>query len=296
MRHFVYLDTDTLNSYLSQINGGLLKSTVNEASDEISTTKSDKTEPNKGNFKTEIGFKPILNFTLTENKDSINTTNTLSQIETGRELIEKILHDNAFDLFVSYLKDEQILNDTDNCILEKYIKINDTFKIRDVKSIGIILSDNFMDFMSEQAVGNLRKQLASSGLTNALKKQKEKEIENIKKQSKKEFEEYKKIFEIIGDMIPYSEFLICDNCIIPITNKYLRESLNQISFNYGGKINIVGKYTSTLKDAIEKGNSDSGVLGDFNSILNNALKELYINFLDFSEDMKIVIPIALYFE
>ena len=122
MRHFVYLDTDTLNSYLSQINGGLLKSTVNEVKDEIATTKNENTTPGKSNFTTEIGFKLILNLKFSEDKDVINTTNTLSQIETGRELIEKILHDNSLEQFSLYLESINLIASTDVSEIGDYVK------------------------------------------------------------------------------------------------------------------------------------------------------------------------------
>ncbi len=297
MRHFVYLDTDILNSYLSQINGGLLNSTYNETIDEVATTKSDKTEPNKGSFKTEIGIKPLLNFTLTEDKDSINTTNTLSQIETGRELITKILHDNAFDLFISYLRKDKLIKSIEDSKLNDYVAIDSDFIIRDLKYISGLLSENFIDCMAEQTAISIIKQSENTNLNNNnIKKQEERKKENAKKEIKKQFGEYRKMFEIIDEMMPYSQFIICDNCLVPIRDKYLRETLKQIRFNYSGKIKIVGKYTSVLKNAVNKGSRENGTFGEFNCILDNAFKELYMNFLDFNDNMKIILPIALYFE
>ncbi|AIY78813.1 hypothetical protein U728_1059 [Clostridium botulinum 202F] len=298
MRHFVYLDTDTLNSYLSQINGGLLKSTVAETADEVATTKMETSQPNKGSFKTEIGFKPLLNFTLSEDKDSLSTTNTLSQTEIGKELIEKILHDNAFDLLVSYLKKEKLINNISECKIGDYLEINNNFAIRDLEYLTNIFTDEFIDFMGETTIGDLRNEFEANAtnMSSNVKKTKEKQIETIKKNSCNEFLGYKKIFKIIGSMIPYSEFIICENFLIPITNKYLRESLNQIKFNYSGKIKILGKLTSTLKNSMNKENERETAFGEINTILEQTFKELYINFLGFNENMKIVMPIALYFE
>ena len=54
MKHFIYLDTDVLNSYLSQISGGLLKSSKAEISDTIVTGEIEElkqgSEKIKGNF------------------------------------------------------------------------------------------------------------------------------------------------------------------------------------------------------------------------------------------------------
>ncbi|EKQ56413.1 MULTISPECIES: hypothetical protein [unclassified Clostridium] len=298
MRHFVYLDTDTLNSYLSQINGGLLKSAVNEVKDEVATTQNENTIPGKTNFTTEIGLKPILGFKFSEDKEIVNTTNTLSQIETGRELIEKILHDNAYDQFVAYLKDNTLIGELENSAIGNYVKIEDNFIIRDLNYILNIFSQDLAEFIAEETVkpfrnelNNNKEKLNANGIKAAGKN-----IESIKSNVLKEYADYSKMFNIIKTILPYSEFVICNNCLIPITKKYLRESLNQIRFNYSEKIKIVGRYTSTLKDSLDREKQVNNSFDDMFSVLDKSFQELYVNTLGFNEDMKIVIPIALYFE
>lgn len=296
MRHFVYLDTDTLNSYLSQINGGLLKSAVNEVKDEVATTQNENTIPGKSNFTGEFGLKPLFGLKFSEDKETVNTTNTLSQIETGRELIEKILHDNAFDLFGAYLKENNLLDYIDNCMLGNYVEINNDFTIRDLGYLTNIFTEDFIDFISNMGIESLKSQIDNAEMSSSVRKSKERELVNIKKKSEEEFIGYKKILNIIGDMLPYSQFIICEECLIPITNKYLRESLSQIRFNYSGKIKVLGKFTSVFKDSINKEKENETFLGGLNSTLDQTFKELYVNMLGFNENMKIVIPIALYFE
>lgn len=298
MRHFVYLDTDTLNSYLSQINGGLLKSTVNEAVDEIATASLENTKPGKSNFTSEFGFKPILNLKFSEDKDVIDTTNTLSQTEIGRELIEKILHDNAYDQFVAYINNNKLISEIDNGSIGNYIKIEDNFIIRDLNYILGIFSQDFAEFMSENAVTTLRNELnVKKSMMNANGiKAAEKNIESAKKSVSEEYFGYSKLFNIIKMVLPYSEFVICNNCLIPINNKFLRESLNQIRFNYSEKIKIVGRYTSTLKESLNREKKINNSFDDLFSTIDKTFQELYVNTLGFNEDMKIIMPIALYFE
>lgn len=302
MRHFIYLDTDTLNSYLSQINGGLLKSTVNEVFDELSSTKNEESDQGKSSFKSEFGVKPLFNLTFSEDKAVINTTNTLSQTESGRELIEKILHDNSLEQFMRYLNGNNLIGDINYCNVGKYVEFKDDFSVRDLDYLLNLLSEDFIDFYVSSTRDNAEVEIDKFIKENSLKENNPK-VKLLSKEVNsavdKEIEVYKytkKIINLAKTIMPFSKYMICNNCVIPLDEKYLRSTTNNIRFTYSGKLNIVGRYTSNLKDAFTR---EADIRNSFDTVLSSMdemLKVLYKDTLGLEESMKIIVPIALYFE
>ncbi len=298
MKHFVYMNTDIINSYLSQINEGLLKSTVNEVADELATTKQDNSRPGKSSFTSEFGFKPIMNLKFTEDKDVMNTTNTLSQTESGRELIEKILHDNSLEQFINYLEHNNLISNIDNSKMGDYVILQDEFNIRDLDYLLNLMSDDFIDIMfqssKEEAIALIEHSKINTPNTQ-IKNMRKKLDEEFNKQIK-DMKNTRKIIDVARSIIPFSKYIICHNCIIPLTEKYLRDTTNNIRFTYSGKINIVGKYTSNLKDSL---NREAKIRNEFDNVLQSIdgiIQALYKDTLGLDESMRIIIPIALYFE
>lgn len=302
MRHFIYLDTDTLNSYLSQINGGLLKSTVNEAFDEVASSKNEEIVPGEVGFKSEVGAKPFFNLTFTENKDVINTTNTLSQTESGRELIEKILHDNSLEQFMRYLNEEKLIKDCNSCETGEYVEFKDSFSVRDLEHLLNLLSDDFIDFYVAPIRESAKKEIEAYKSKNSLSDNNSKVKLFSKKANKvidNQIESYKhtkKIINLAQSIMPFSKYIISNNCVIPLEEKYLRSTTNNIRFTYSGKLNIVGRYTSSLKEAFTREADTRNSFDTVLSSMDNILKSLYKDTLGLDESMKIIIPIALYFE
>ena len=297
MRHFVYLDTDTLNSYLSQINEGLLKSTVNETVDEIATTKNDEIMPGKNKFESEFGFKPILNLKFTEDKDVMNTTNTLSQIETGRELIEKILHDNSLEQFIKYLKNDNLIVSIDSSRLGDYIEIKEKFRVRDLDYLLGLYSDELIEFFmnnSKVELENLIESMKNNNniSTKTIRKQGEEKL----KKERENYLQIRKIINIAKEIMPFSKYIVCDNCVIPLEEKYLRITTNKSRFSYSGELNIIGRYTGDLKDAFARESEIKNEYDDVLKSIDEVLKVLYKDTLGLNESMKIIVPIALYFE
>ncbi|OSA98091.1 UNVERIFIED_ORG: hypothetical protein B2H98_05195 [Clostridium botulinum] len=302
MRHFVYLDTDTLNSYLSQINGGLLKSTVNEVKDEVATTTHENTNPGKSNFTTEMGFKPILNFKFSEDKDVINTTNTLSQTETGKELIEKILHDNALEQFTLYLESNNLIN-TEICKVGDYVKFNAKFSIRDLDYLSQIYSNELVEFFIEnskiEAKHSIEQQevlLKNNPNKNAIIKTLRKETDELIKAESNSYVQARKIINLSRTIMPFSKYIVSNNCVIPLTEEYLRSTTNNIRFTYSGEITVVGRYTSDLKDSFARESETRNGFDDVLKSIDEVFKVLYKDTLGLDECMKIIVPIALYFE
>ncbi|MGL4571970.1 MAG: DUF6414 family protein [Clostridium sp.] len=282
MKHFIYLNTDILNSYLSQINEGLLTSYVNEVVDETLSKSTEALEPGAENSTTDVGFKPFFNIKLSENKDVVTTTNTLSQTESGRELIEKILHDNAFEQLVKYLVEKQMLKSNEVNQYEEYLSLNSSFLVKDFDYILTIYNDEFINFLADNGVDGLN-------LSQAVMKKKKADII-------KEHKGYQRLFRMAKNMIPFSKFIVTDDYIIPITEAYLRESLNNIKFKYSSKVNILGKYTGNLDDAFNREQGSESSFDIMFKSIDETLKTFFIDVLCINPNLKIIEPIALYFE
>lgn len=275
MKHFIYLDTEALNSYLSQIDDGLLKNTVYEVVDKISSNQVEESTSGEVRFANELDINSLSNNRFSENNDVVSIINILSKIESGRELIEKMLHDNVFKQLRSYLHKEGIVSSINECNLGEYVELSERYVVRDLDYILDIYTEEFIEFICDNII---------------------KEHERKRNKVKIEQNNIKRILSIARDIMPFSKFLLCDGCIIPLNDKFLRESTEKIRFSYSEKIKILGRYTSTLEEAVKRQENIQNYFDELYSSFYGTIKELYINVLGLDEKSKIIQPIALYFE
>lgn len=281
MKHFIYMDTDILYSYLSQINDGLIKNIHKEVTDEVLSTSTNETIEANNKNEVSMGFKPIFNIKLSEDPDVMKTTNTLSQLESGKQLIETLIHDNAFQQFINYLDKNNLLIETSNCKKGDYVKFNDDYVIRDLDYVLSVYTDEFISFLCDESVNDQMGQ--------AVKKAK-------MSQCKKQHEDTRRIIRIAKSVLPSSSFIISSDCFIPINQKFLRQPLKSIRFNYSGKINILGMYSSTLQDSVSVEKLHFTAFDDMFSSFDEINKIFYNDNIGIPLTHKILVPIALYFE
>lgn len=281
MKHFIYTDSDIINSYLSQINDGLIKSIKTEVTDEVCTSSGNDTTEENSKLTTEIGFKPLLNFKFSDDPNVMKTTNTLSQLESGKELIEKLLHDNSLQLFTDYLESNNMMNTLEDCSIGDYVQFTGDYIIRDLDYIISVYSDEFIRFLSEQNLENVSDKIKKLKISTA----------------KKEHENTRRIFNIAKQMIPTSKFIICNNCFIPLDEKFLRQTTNSIKFNYSGKLTVLARYTSTLLQSVSsKPIKATSSFDDMFDSFDDINKIFYCQTLGIDINSRVLIPIALYFE
>ena len=107
MRRFIYLDTDTLNSYVAQIYDGLIQTEEKELQKESSTSKQNGMTTEGG---AEVDVK-ILGRGLDGKMElAYNHLKETTNNELIKDVQTKILHDNAFDQLMQYLKATNNLN------------------------------------------------------------------------------------------------------------------------------------------------------------------------------------------
>ena len=128
MRRFIYLDTDTLNSYLAQIFDGLTRER------EVETSKG-KTTEKQNSFRTNLAGQIALKLFGKGVDATAQATyehlKTVANEDMVRDVQTKIMHDNAFDQFVSHLREKDLLRESDMQI-GNFVSIEDEFYIFDI--------------------------------------------------------------------------------------------------------------------------------------------------------------------
>lgn len=138
MKELVYLDTSILHSFLAQTNSGL-PVTVDAEYQESSTTSSQSLhskemaqsmalEGSTGFVNVGIIKSPSGKFNFGQTKKETEQQGVaLTQLEAGREIISKKLHDNALMEFEKYLEETSKLHilqcNQENIEIGKYVKM-----------------------------------------------------------------------------------------------------------------------------------------------------------------------------
>ena len=110
MRRFIYLDTDTLNSYLAQIFDGLIQSEDSETQHQKKVNKQNSVTTSLAG---KIALKLFGKGVDANAQATYQHLKTVADDEMVRDVQTKIMHDNAFDQFMNYLHEHKLLNGVD---------------------------------------------------------------------------------------------------------------------------------------------------------------------------------------
>ena len=219
MRRFIYLDTDTLNSYIAQIYDGLVQTQETETQSSQATDKQSERTSNLGaDADLKVfgkGIEGKIDFTYRHLKDTSNTE-LISDVQT------KLLHDNAFDQLMNYLTKNKLLS---NLNIGDFIEINDEFYIMDLDYYKKIFSDKkFLDFIKkserDKILALLKIQqdfeLTQEGAnSNEIKKNYANLAKNKCAESDKGYDDIKDIIDMLCTLVPYRRTLcIADNMVV----------------------------------------------------------------------------------
>lgn len=105
MRRFIYLDIDTLNSYLAQIFDGVIQS---QETEKTVGKKREKQHRFINSLGGQIAFKLFGKGVDANAQATYEHLKTVANDEMVRDVQTKIMHDNAFDEFASYLKENNL--------------------------------------------------------------------------------------------------------------------------------------------------------------------------------------------
>ena len=276
MKHYIYIDKEILNSYISQIYGGILEKGKSEKQQLKKETQEIISPEEKIKATIKGGIPGILNGDIeTEYDLKTKLAKEIDNSNASKEVIEKIYHDNLLDNLIEYINsNEEVISNINDIEYSKYVELNLPF--------DFVNHDYLKSISNKQFKDSFEKIMNTTGQNNTATKQAKSAMELISN--------FTTFFE---SCFPTKQLIIADKLIIPINETYLRENPNMIEFKYGGKINLIGKVT---KDC----SKDENFFGLYNKEFGESLKEvkdaMYKIFLPNYHKSFIITPIALYFE
>lgn len=295
MRRFIYLDTDTLNSYVAQIYDGLVQTQETEIQSSQTTDKQSERTSNLGadaDLKVfEKGIEGKIDFTYRHLKDTSNTE-LISDVQT------KLLHDNAFDQLMNYLTKNGLLSNNN---IGDFIEINDEFYIMDLDYYKKIFGDiKFLNFIKKserdkiQALLKIQQdlELAQEGAnSNEIKKNYAALAKSKMAESDKSYDDIKDIIDMLCTLVPYRRTLcIADNMVV-LNDKYMRDNIDMTSFKFGGKIKVFGYITNKITTDTKESENISSL-----AQVGIGLNQIMLSFFGQQSSLNIVHPIAIYYE
>ena len=298
MKQFIYLDTDIVNSIIAQKDNGLIREIKMEESN-TSTNSENNTILSDINAGGKAGIFNIVNAEAKLNLEAkIGKDKDISN--TARQIIEKSLHDAAFDIAYEYMQAEKIeMGNNTNDDYGQYIELNRIFDFVDLDYlVGLFSRNGLIDYLKKTTSEEIKKK-ASDALNQLNRDQRRAKPTQIENEVKKTINEQNKQYDNVGDiinvfkkMIPYSRMLISnDGYLIPLDEKYFRVNPTSIGFMYGGDITCVGMITNIIgKDT--NPNDDKNVFSTLQFSINEALRSILPTK---EENICVVHPIAIYY-
>lgn len=300
MRRFLYYDEDSINSFLAQIEKGLL--TKKEQENEIMNTISSQLEKSTditGNLSAKvIGIGASL-------KGNIEATDLDSEATSKlvKNVQEKILHDYAFDNVYEYMESNQLLVEKPHDIGD-IVLFNEYPTFLDFEYFQKLFAENGAvkfsnDQNKKQIDEEIRKIKAAtpkgSQLTNDVKEQIKKskdqinKLENTINNAEPERKEVAKIIEVIRNTIPYNRFIMTEDMLIPLDDNNFRDAPEIIAFKYGGSISILG-YITNIISKNHTPTQDNDFAGFYSTI-----NQIMLNIFNGKDKIYILHPIALFY-
>ncbi len=277
MKHYIYIDKEILNSYISQIYGGILDKERTEKLKNLKQAEELITPEEKIKATVKGGIPGIISGDIDVEYDiKEKEMNSYTSENESKEVIEKIYHDNLLDNLIEYINNqEEVIKNVNEIKYGSYVFLDIPFNFINHDYLKSISNKPFKDAFEK--IMNV----TSSNNTQTTK------------QAKTAMELIANFTTFFESCFPAKQLIITDNLIIPINNLYLREDPNIIDFKYGGNIKIIGKVT---KDCSKDENFFNLYNADFGKSIQEVKDAMYKIFLTKYKQSFIVTPIALYFE
>lgn len=290
MKRFLYLNNDTLSSYMSQIDDGLIKNkieTIQKDSENADTTKSAVQMAATADLKIlgkgiEASIDPSLELNK-QKKESNSNSNSM----------EKIIFDESVEKFEKYLLDNKYFKDKDDNKIGDFIKIEKEMFIVDLEYYKNIFSnDSVLSFVKNSTVNDRYNakvlEIEETGNGKKAAYDKEKLYKDIKKDVDREYDQVTKNIEAILNIVPYNKFGIMGDYLISFDDEYFRDKTKVVAFKYGGKMTLLGHLTNLVNNEVT--GDETNVFSTFPSIINTFMLTFFNK-----KEIKVVHPIAIYY-
>lgn len=292
MRRFIYLDTDTLNSYLAQIYDGLIQNENLEAQYKKSTKKQNSVTTSLAG---KIAFKLFGKGIDANAQATYEHLKSVADDEIVRDVQTKILHDNAFDQFMNYLHGHHLLS---GCNIGKFIEVRDEFYIFDIAFYKKLFEkEGFVDLLTQIQDMNARKEAEKKVEDFSREQRRSKNtqskineiVQDALDKNHENWDSIKKMVEMLAAIIPYPRILCISNYAVVLDEKYMRDNISTAAFKYGGIITVVGYVTNKVMAQADTPISTFSGIG-------NAMNNLTKIFFENVNEMYIVHPVAIYYD
>jgi hypothetical protein len=241
------------------------------------------------------------------NTKNIDESFSLSQVDAGKEIISKQLHDNALNDYEEYLEDKLIsisLDDADSDSafeLGDYVKITGTFSIFDTTYLKSITEPSLIRKLLQFATGADRKPSYQNHGKNNKSASNRSKPHNIRldAETEKGIQILETVLEYLEAVLPTSMYIRQGGFVSPVKLEYLRESSTELNFKYGEgsdiKITVVGRATRRFS-TYTMGALTTGLFSEVGSSITSMSDEI-ISSIDALKDGDIIVsPVAIYFE
>lgn len=293
MKRFLYYNQDSVNSFLAQIERGLLVKGGEETEHTEETSDTTGTQANlSGDVSAKIvGIGASINGNVTGTDEATDVTKDLL-----KNVQEKVLHDYAFDLILNYAETNKLIKNDDPQIGD-IVLVNDVLTFLDFKYFQTLFSEGgpvkFTNEKSkktlEQEIAKIKDSIPKGTAMPVLVKQQIETLKTTVNQAEPERKEMGKTIEIIRNTLPYDRFVLTTNMLVPLDDENFRDNPDIVAFKYGGNISVFG-YVTNIVTADEKPKKNN----DFAELYDTVNKIMISMFKD-KNKIYVVHPVALYY-
>lgn len=293
MKRFLYYNQDSVNSFLAQIEQGLLvKDSAGEENEESFSGTTSTHSDIAGDLSAKVlGIGTSLKGTLQgDDAETEATSNLIKSVQ------EKVLHDYAFDRVFCHVVHNDLIQNEDPQI-GNIISITDTPTFLDFNYFQSLYDEKgAMRLINEQQKKGINEAIAK--LKNAIPKGTQipapiklqiNKLNNKANNYEPERRELLKTIEAIRTLLPYNRFVMSTNMLFPLDDEHFRDNPNIVAFKYGGKMTMFGYVTNIVyAGKSPERNNDFAPLYDS---INQIMLQMFKN----QKKIYIVHPVALFY-
>lgn len=293
MKRFLYYNQDSVNSFLAQIEQGLL---VKESAGQEETDSFSNTSGIQGDFTGDLSAKVFGIGTAL--KGTVHGDDSGTEVTTDliRNVQEKVMHDYAFERVYNHVVDNGLVNN-------KNPKIGDIVLITEVPTFldfdyfkALFSEQGAVKMVNDQNKRDLEKTIAEirAGVPKEIQATPEfkKQIDDVRtavKNAEPERLDMVKTIDVIRNTLPYNRFLMTSNMLMPLDDENFRDNPNIVAFKYGGKMTILG-YVTNIVSADETPTRNNSFASMYDTV-----NQIMLSLFEDQKKIYIAHPVALFY-
>lgn len=292
MKRFLYYDQDSVNSFLAQIEQGLLVK-GSQGDDESTTTSSTTgiTSDISGDLSAKVfGIGAALKGNVQGDDSDTEATTTLI-----RNVQEKVLHDYAIERVFKYVEENDLINNQDPKIGD-VVLVNEPPTFLDFDYFitlfsekGAVKYNNDQEKKKADAIIKEVREKAKGSKMDPAKKKAIKDLEDKLKEMEKQRKEFLDSVEIIKNTLPYKRLVMTSNMLIPLDDENFRDNPDIVAFKYGGNMSVFGYVTNII--SAEKTPAQNNDFAPLYDTVNKVMLSIFKG----QDKIYIVHPVALFY-